>query len=285
MVRRLVQGAVKAVPSGGHVAVQAERRTFDSALGGLAFADVVTIGNGVCGLFAVAVATGLAGAGLRAGGTLDHHQLVLCAGLIIAGCVLDVADGLIARLVGSSGLGEALDSMCDVVTFGLCPAVMVVAAHATGPRPWHVLSLLVATSLLVASMVRLARSHTQRAPTAGFRGVPMPVAAGAVIALLALAPPAPIELGGVLVISAMMVSPIPYRHVDSRTIPLLALFAGMAGICLIGAFPLWPAAVSWLVIVPAIPLVDAAAQRGLSDRLLGATQGGLPIALGHRALP
>jgi CDP-diacylglycerol---serine O-phosphatidyltransferase len=261
-----------------------EMRDADSALGGLAFADVLTIGNGVCGLFAVAVATGLAGAGLRAGGTLDHHRLVLCAALILAGCVLDVADGIVARRLGSSGLGAALDSMCDVVTFGLAPAVMLVAAHATGPRSWHVLSLLVATSLLVASMVRLARFHTQPAPTAGFRGVPMPVAAGAAIALLALAPPAPIELGGVLLISALMVSAIPYPHQDRRTIPLLALFAAMACICLIGAFPLWPAAVVWLVIVPAIPLVNAASRRGLPDRLLAAPQGELSIPRRYRTL-
>lgn len=260
-----------------------ERRDRDSALRGFALADVLTIGNGVCGLFAIAVATGLAGAGLGAGRTLDHNRLALCAGLILAGSVLDVADGAAARRWGSSGLGDALDSMCDVLTFGLAPAVMLVAAHDGGPRSWHVLSLLVATSLLVASMVRLARFHAQRTASDGFRGVPMPAAAGVVIALLALSPPVPIELGGVVLVAALMLATFPYPHLDRHTVPVLGLFAALAAICLIGAFPLWPAAVICLVIVGAIPLLDSVPERGLPDRLLGAAQGELSVPPSYRA--
>lgn len=45
---------------------------------------------------------------------------------IIAGAVFDFFDGMSARLLGvSSPIGKELDSLADVITFGLAPSAMV----------------------------------------------------------------------------------------------------------------------------------------------------------------
>src|SRR5688572_29747286 len=95
--------------------------------------NLCTLGNGVCG-FAALIMTYKAGniipgAGAEFGqvvGTFQRPELFATAAwLILLGMVFDVFDGKLARLSGStSDLGAQLDSLCDLVTFGLVPAVL-----------------------------------------------------------------------------------------------------------------------------------------------------------------
>ena len=81
-------------------------------------ADWFTLGNAVCGMGALfAMMTYLQTAGVR-------HIYFACA-LVLAAGVFDVLDGRIARWrQKSSAMGRELDSLADVISFGVAPAVI-----------------------------------------------------------------------------------------------------------------------------------------------------------------
>jgi len=81
-------------------------------VGLLGLADAVTIANAALGFLAAAVAiidTGLA------------------ARLILLGAIADGLDGVIARRRGGTPAGPYLDSLADVASFGVAPAVLIAA--------------------------------------------------------------------------------------------------------------------------------------------------------------
>lgn len=111
----------------------------------------------------------------------------LAVGLVLGAAVLDGIDGRIARyLQGQSRFGAEMDSLADVVNFGLAPALVLYAyiLHDAGSLGW-ICALLYAS----ACALRLARFNTMlddpRRPkwhNAFFVGVPAP--AGAALAFL-----------------------------------------------------------------------------------------------------
>ena len=55
------------------------------------------------------------------------HNLMLCGALILLAMLFDAVDGQIARLTrGVSSFGAELDSLCDLVSFGIAPAILLV---------------------------------------------------------------------------------------------------------------------------------------------------------------
>lgn len=99
---------------------------------------------------------------------------------IIAGAVFDFFDGLSARaLKVSSPIGKELDSLADVITFGLAPATMVyswleecVSAHLD---MWTVFVIPYVAFLLVAfSALRLAKFNVDERQASSFIGLPTP---------------------------------------------------------------------------------------------------------------
>jgi CDP-diacylglycerol--serine O-phosphatidyltransferase len=79
-------------------------------VGRLSLADVVTVSNASVGFLAVVTAT---------------VDVGLAARLILLAAVADGLDGVLARRYGSSPAGEYLDSLADVASFGVAPAVLV----------------------------------------------------------------------------------------------------------------------------------------------------------------
>ena len=233
----------------------------------LSIADCLTVANGMCGLIAVVCALGSVRVAGHAPG-LSHGRLVLCASLIVTGGILDLVDGAVARLAGASGMGTALDTMSDTLTFGVAPAAVLVAAAASEPTPWRWLALPVGCVFVAAAMLRLARFATFPAPGGGYLGLPMPAAAGAALALIIAHPSPELLLGGILLTSALMVSEVPYPHPDGRTIPLLCgYWAAVAG-ALAGWLPTWPVVVAWLIVVPLVPMTASVrADRDLLARV------------------
>jgi CDP-diacylglycerol--serine O-phosphatidyltransferase len=142
----------------------------------------------------------------------------IAAILIIAAGVLDGLDGRIARMTHStSAFGEQYDSMADLVSFGVAPAVL---AYSWGLSDFHRLGWMVSFLFVVCGSMRLARFNiqTHAVDKRFFVGLPIPAAAGA-MATMVLATPerlvSRVWMGGLLVVtvvlSYLMISTIRYR--------------------------------------------------------------------------
>ena len=121
--------------------------------------------------------------------TTQLGELELAAWLIVWCALLDVMDGLSARLLkATSDFGAEFDSMADLVSFGVAPAVLVLNAgmeiggveYESGQ--FWVLMLAVAIFALTGAM-RLARFNlTSDQPSTGwFAGVPITAAGGGLV--------------------------------------------------------------------------------------------------------
>ncbi len=157
--------------------------------------SVFTIGRIVCGFFAVASTFKGMHFALEAGGW-DRGVLAFdrAAEAIGLGIVCDCLDGFVARLTGkASDFGRELDSLVDVLTFGLAPALMVFfwgvmpvqLTLSTGPaRALGAAGWIVACTFLVCGVGRLARFNLmaqQDSSHTHFVGLAIP-GGGAVIA-------------------------------------------------------------------------------------------------------
>lgn len=108
----------------------------------LAVPSLLTLGNAGCGFVAIASLASLLNA---------PPDLNLAAWLVFGGWFFDMIDGSVASaLKANSAFGGQLDSLCDAVTFGVVPGVLVMA---TG-GPWAGVAGFAFTS---AVLVRLAR--------------------------------------------------------------------------------------------------------------------------------
>ncbi|HEY2558224.1 MAG TPA: CDP-alcohol phosphatidyltransferase family protein [Caldimonas sp.] len=104
----------------------ADRPTHFSMIRGFHLADVFTLGNAACGVAAVLLA-------MRSLTGRDVGDLLLAAAFAPAALVFDVLDGRIARWrQTSSALGRELDSLADVISFGVAPATLAFACGMSG---------------------------------------------------------------------------------------------------------------------------------------------------------
>lgn len=98
---------------------------------------------------------------------------------IVVSGVFDGLDGRVARMTGTTSLfGKEYDSLCDLVAFGVAPAIVAYlwAMKAYGRFGWLAAFLYVATTAL-----RLARFNTQDSGSSNnFTGLPCPAAAGTI---------------------------------------------------------------------------------------------------------
>lgn len=146
------------------------------------FADWFTLGNAVCGTLAILSAmTYLAASSVE--------RLLAAGALIFAALVFDVLDGRVARWRRkSSPLGRELDSLADVISFGVAPAALGFACGLDGLYDQGILAYFVA-----CGVSRLARFNVTAEALAGddgkvshFEGTPIPTSF-AIVALLMFA--------------------------------------------------------------------------------------------------
>ena len=129
--------------------------------------------------------------------------------LILLAGVFDGADGVLARRLAVAGpMGQQLDSLSDVVTFGAAPAFLFISYYSSEP---DLLRFAVALVFLTAGMFRLARYNT-RPPSGNFSGLPI-TAAGVLFAAIVTGPLAGqtvvVSVAG-LMLAALMVSTYPF---------------------------------------------------------------------------
>ncbi|MFV2072323.1 MAG: CDP-diacylglycerol--serine O-phosphatidyltransferase [Thermoanaerobaculales bacterium] len=135
--------------------------------------------------------------------------------LILVAIFADMLDGRIARLTGTtSAFGEAYDSLADVISFGVAPALL---AFQWGL--WEVprVGMAVAFLFLVAGSIRLARFSSSHNEPDHFIGLPIPAGAGAISMLVLLSPSPvshpyfiPVVVAFVMGLCLLMVSNLPY---------------------------------------------------------------------------
>ncbi len=138
--------------------------------------------------------------------------------LIIAAGILDGLDGRIARMTNStSKFGEEYDSLADLVSFGVAPAVL---AYSWGLADFHRLGWMTSFLFVVCGSMRLARFNIQThvVDKKYFVGLPIPAAAGTVAAVVLATPERLVSrlwMGGLLgltvILSYLMISTIRYR--------------------------------------------------------------------------
>jgi CDP-diacylglycerol--serine O-phosphatidyltransferase len=92
---------------------------------------------------------------------------------IYLAAVMDFFDGFAARLLNAqSAIGKDLDSLADVVSFGVLPAFLLFQLSASLPGPIYTEYIVFALAL--ASALRLARFNHDTRQTDGFIGLPTP---------------------------------------------------------------------------------------------------------------
>lgn len=201
---------------------------------------LLTLGNLVSGFAAIIAATKDPSRGLAL--PFGWTPLFAACMFILFGMLCDGLDGSVARLTRTmSRMGAELDSLADIVTFGLAPAVIaccLVGVDVPFFSPdWggmlHKAVFGAAAVYVSCAGLRLARYNTEDAsPEAhgGFTGLPSPGAAGAVVGLVMLyetfrtAENSEMAQGiiavavvvGLLLLGLAMVSRMTYTHMVNR---------------------------------------------------------------------
>jgi CDP-diacylglycerol--serine O-phosphatidyltransferase len=142
-------------------------------------ADWFTLANAVCG-------TGALFSTLTYLETREIRHIYFAGGMVFAALLFDVLDGRIARWrQKSSGMGRELDSLADVISFGVAPAVI---GYACGMQGFY--DRIILTFFVACGVSRLARYNVTAEALSGdsgkvkyFEGTPIPTSLLLVIIL------------------------------------------------------------------------------------------------------
>jgi CDP-diacylglycerol--serine O-phosphatidyltransferase len=201
--------------------------------------NAFTCGNLLCGCIGILL--------------LPYSSPTVAAYFVWAACLFDFFDGFIARLVGAtSPIGKELDSLADMVSFGVLPAlVMHSLLQPLVARPELAY---VALSLAVFSALRLAKFNVDDKQKDSFSGLPVPANALFITGLVFLPPALQFLLASpfflvvvTLVFSFFMVAPMTLLALKFKTFNwaenrIRFVFVGLSTLLLIllgaGAIPM-----------------------------------------------
>jgi CDP-diacylglycerol--serine O-phosphatidyltransferase len=248
--------------------------------------SLVTILNGVCGFAAIAFASKGAAAGIN---HFSYHRITLpyfamSGYMILLAMIADVLDGRLARMSkNTSSFGGQLDSLCDIISFGVAPAFLMlkVLEYKLSGYAEENLSIvnflqrfvwLAAASYISCAAIRLARFNVENeedeSAHMSFIGLPTPAAAGVVVSIVIFHQETLLELseGGnrayiicedaviyalpllVLGVAVLMVSRIRYPHILNQYIKGKKPFAHFIRALLFLALVIWSRQVALLFI-------------------------------------
>lgn len=131
--------------------------------------------------------------------------------LIILGMLFDALDGRVARILNvQSDLGKELDSLADIVTFGVAPAIIIFNYSS---NELSVIGIIIVALFPLCGALRLAKFNTQTSKSINnFSGLPI-TCAGGILALLSTfsnSLSAITILLFTMILSFLMISNIPY---------------------------------------------------------------------------
>jgi CDP-diacylglycerol--serine O-phosphatidyltransferase len=197
--------------------------------------SVMTIANLLCGYASVVYSTR---------GDFDTAAILIGVAMVV-----DALDGFFARLTHSqSAFGAELDSLADVVSFGLAPAIL---AFTWGLWPLGRLGWAAGFIYVTATAMRLARFNIQSSTAADkryFAGLPSPAAAAVTASTVYMYPwgvqdvrIAAAALPMLLVPGFLMVSTIRFRSIKAIDVgwrrSYLALLLAAVGLALVAVHP------------------------------------------------
>jgi CDP-diacylglycerol--serine O-phosphatidyltransferase len=251
--------------------------------------NLMTAGNLVCGFVAIVSIINAIDLGGVAHLDESRQYFVQAIWFILAGCLFDVLDGRVARMGGQeSPFGQEFDSIADIVSFGVAPALLVMSVilNEFSDR----FSILVASVYLVCGGMRLARFNCIAtkgvALSSHFKGFPIPAAAGLISSLtlfvLWMAGGASdpsrwriLFLVLMLVLSFLMISSIPYPSFKKLTMNTHRPLPWMVGLIIV--ILVTATNIEW---VPALlfvayalygifsPLISKRLRRGIEEEML-----------------
>ena len=267
-----------------------------------------TLGNLVCGFFAIVVASRIAKAGTvdilpspkleTARQLLDSidptHNLMLCGGLIFLAMLFDTFDGQVARITRTtSDFGGQLDSLSDVVSFGIAPAILLVKMCPDFTSVHREAVWTISALFTCCTALRLARFNVETDESddhGSFTGLPSPAAASVIASLAMFSYTLRNEINFdnfagfdwwlqrvlplcALGIAGLMVSRIPYPHVVTHLLRGRRSFSHVVGLVfaimavLTVRWYLVPFVCCMYIVVPALRyLWQQVRQRGASQK-------------------
>jgi CDP-diacylglycerol---serine O-phosphatidyltransferase len=144
-----------------------------------------------------------------------NGDIITASWLILAAMMFDFLDGFAARaLKAYSDIGKELDSLADVISFGVAPGLIIYnllfatlsPANKTGfciSGVTSIIFLIISAIMPVCAALRLAIFNTDSTQTTSFKGLPTPANALAVISLIL-----GVHYSGSAFLSSLMTSPI-----------------------------------------------------------------------------
>ena len=249
-------------PNGGDYRRPGSRRARMARRGIAVLPTLFTLGNLLCGFAAIFLATRPTTPPIPL--PFDWSPLTFATLCVFAGMLFDGVDGRVARITRSmSDLGEQLDSMADMVTFGVAPAIMAVQLVDVGlPFVAEVvekdsyfgrIALIVAFIYVSCAALRLARFNIERGDATPdhtrFKGLPTPGAGGTVVSLVlvhqhflrqnpaehwTIAVAAGVMVIVMLLVAVSMVSNYRYVHVMNRYVSGRVPFKTMVLVVIVG---------------------------------------------------
>ena len=154
--------------------------------------SLVTILNGVCGFTAIIFAAKDPTQGIG-----PYSCFAIAGYLVILAMIADMLDGRLARMSQStSSFGGQLDSLCDIVSFGIAPAFLVLkvleyellSAGLGDEKLLHRFIWLAGAAYISCAAIRLARFNVENeedeSAHMSFIGLPTPAAAGVIVSLI-----------------------------------------------------------------------------------------------------
>lgn len=202
--------------------------------------SLFTIGNLVLGIVSIIL--------------VFNGEADFAAIMVIVAMLLDGLDGRVARALNvTSEFGKELDSLSDVISFGVAPAFVV---YAVAYQDIQTAAAWTVTAIFpICGALRLARFNVNTGTTGHFIGLPIP-AAGGVLATMALfynELTAPVLMIGELLLSFLMISNIKYPNFKKVGIPRAAVWVTpiIVAVAVLLAV-LFPGVLSKLLFVPLV---------------------------------
>jgi len=220
----------------------------------MSIADLFSIGNASFGFLSIIM--------------IINGDLVLAAKFMLISVIFDALDGWVARKVkrlDEYGFGKNIDSLCDVISFGVAPGIFLYSATLTYSIPY--INILVSLLIVICGILRLSRFNiitSSIKSSKEFVGLPIPATA-MILSSFYLSSMFQVDISLVLmtVVSLLMISTISYPKISDIKIMviggilLLATLLPQSISALINHIPgktLFIASILYLLIIPFIRL-------------------------------